>query len=71
MGNKTAHTTVRKESGKFSRWCTDLPFTHHSYHGLWMGYSELIYGLIAAASAVAPLMLPSELTVYMLIYYIM
>ena len=24
--------------------------THHSYHGLWVGYNDLINGLIAAAS---------------------
>ena len=24
--------------------------THHSYHGLWVGYSKLINGLIAAAT---------------------
>ena len=25
--------------------------THHSYHGLWVGYSKLIDGLTAAATA--------------------
>lgn len=28
-GHKRNHTTVRKETGKFSQWC-GLPSTHHS-----------------------------------------
>ena len=27
-----------------------LLFTHHSHHGLWVGYSNVLNGLIAAAS---------------------
>lgn len=27
-----------------------LPFTHHSHHGLWVGYSKVLNGLIAAAT---------------------
>ena len=47
-GTKKNPHYCSKESGKFSRWC-GLPFTHHSYHGLWVGYNKLINGLIAAA----------------------
>ena len=48
-GGKRTHTSVGNEYRKFPRWCC-LPFTHHSCHGLWVGYSELINGLITAAS---------------------
>ena len=48
-GGKRTHTSVGNEYRKFSRWCC-LPFTHHLCHGLWVGYSELINGLITAAS---------------------
>lgn len=27
-----------------------LPFTHHSHHGLWEGYSKVLNGLISAAT---------------------
>ena len=49
MGHKRTYTIVWKEYGKFPRGC-GLPFTSHSYHGLSVGYCELINELIAAAS---------------------
>ena len=48
-GRIRTHNTVGKEKGKIPRWC-GLPFTHHWYHGLWVGYSKLINGLIVAGS---------------------
>ena len=47
--NGTHTTTVRKENGEFPRVYLSR-VTHQSYHGLWVGYSKLINGLIATAS---------------------
>ena len=48
-GHKRASTTVRKEH--FPGGLVYPPcITHRSYHGLWVGYSKLKSGLIAAAS---------------------
>ena len=50
-GDIKTHTTVRKEGGSFLGGVVYLSrITHHSYHGLWVGYCKLIKGLIAAAS---------------------
>ena len=45
--------------------------THHSYHGLWVGYSKLIDGLIAAATGalVRALMLASNPRHYITLHY--
>ena len=47
--NGTHTSTVRKENGEFPRVYLSR-VTHQSYHGLWVGYSKLINGLIATAS---------------------
>ena len=47
--NGTHTYTVRKENGEFPRVYLSR-VTHQSYHGLWVGYSKLINGLIATAS---------------------
>ena len=47
-GHKRASTTVRKEY--FPSLVYPPYITHRSYHVLWVGYSKLISGLIAAAS---------------------
>ena len=49
-GGVTEPTLLLEMSrGSFPRGC-GLPFRHHSSHGLRVGYSELMNGLIAAAT---------------------
>ena len=50
-GVKEPTLLFEKSSGSFHGGVVYLSrITHHSYHGLWVGYSKLIDGLIAAAT---------------------